>query len=649
VLKIFLYIESYFYKLREILWNYPSFFYGEYSLLAFLNKIYKIFIPFSHFFVASLLSFFILIFSINRPLSALLDDRSSVTLIEGVVTGVNDSGQLNTISSINPIVSSNLQIERDVSELVYEPLLKVMYKTARKPTERFDQEYRLYLARDIVTVSTGAEYQIILRDDVYWHDGVKFSVDDVIATFDLVSKFALDSGASKALSQIVWEPVGNSVRICTKVRRESVSCSEQGEKPFFSNFLELISIKILPKHKITDINKNNFDSSIPELYRSPLGTGPYKFVGANEQMLVLALNENYYKKEFNPSIKKIQFKFFRTVEKAISALRSSEIHSFATSSIQYKKDLSNFKSINTNLSPVFFNQYWAIYLNLRKDPNGNPIGPKALLDEKVRQALSLAINRSEMIQVALENMGKPAAGSIPEISVFFNQSTNFLKYDVEEANKLLDQAGWTKFDSSKYRINDAGEELSFRLYYVDFYDRRLLANYIKRAFERIGVNLILVDEFQDGLTLQDLNNQYLTTGLFDTLLYGVTTFVDPDRYELFHSSQSKFPGLNLSGYTGKELSAIVGEVDGKKAVVNIPKIDKILQESRGLDPEQFYDLRKTRYMEFQELLSNDMPVIFLYHPQFVYFTNKKVQSVDLSGVTSLEGRFLNIDSIYITK
>ena len=649
--RIFRFLESFLYLIRDAVWFYPELFVGKRSLFSLLKKLYFGFVPFSHYIVSILLSLFILFFVLIKPIGAIVSIDETSILIEGVVIGTDEKGQINKITSINPIVSSNLQIERDVVELIYEPLLKVVYNFNRSPSDKFDQTYRLYLAKEIVTVSTGSEYLIVLRDDVYWHDGVKFSAKDVVHTFNMISKFDVSIGSSAALKQMIWETVGDKmVRICTKINENSKSCNEAGEKPFFANFLELISFKILPEHRSKDINKNNFDTNLPILYKEPVGTGPYKFVGVNDHFLIMNLNENYYRQDYSPSIKQIKFKFFKSVDKAIVSLKSSEIHSFATTSIYNKKAFSNSKVIIANLSPVFYDQYWALYMNLRKDPNGNTLGSKFLQDKRVRKAISLAINRSEMINVALEGVGKVAKGTIPDISVFFNVDVNASEYDIDKANKLLDDAGWIKYDANKFRINENGEELAIKLYHVDAYDRNVLAKYLQTALKRVGINLILYsDENLNGLSLSELNNQYVVTGLFDVLLYGVTTFIDPDRYELFHSSQIKFPGLNLSGYVGTEQSVIIGEKDGKKSIVSIPKVDKILQENRGLDPEKLYDNRKLKYLEFQSLLADDMPVIFLYHPQFIYYTNIKVKNIDLTNVSSLEERFLHINNFYIIK
>jgi len=648
VSKFLLLLEKLFYLARDFLWSYPDLFLGRESLVFRLSKIYKKLIPLSHILVSFSLTILIISFITSTPLRLYITLNREKTLVEGVITGANEFGETNKITSINPIISSSLQAERDIVELIYEPLLKVVFKA--QPGDKFDQEFRLYLAKEINTFATGAEYQIVLRDDVYWHDGTKFSVDDVIATFDLVASLSTPNANSQVLSQMLWEPVGNSIRICTKVTQQSKSCSEPGEKPFFSNFLELISVKILPKHKIGDINRANFDSSIPEIFRSPIGTGPYKFSGVSENSVNLTYNDLYYQKDFKPGIKSIQFKFFKSIEKALNALKASEIHSFATPSSEFKREMSSFPNISLNVSPVLYNQYWAIYINLRKDPLGNPIGSKALQDPKVRQALHYALNREEMISISMDSLGKPASGPIPSISSFFNPEVDFSEYNIKKAEELLDEAGWYRFSTNKYRVNEAGEELYFKLYFVDSIDRRNLANYIKIAYERVGIKVdISSNERSFGLTLQELNSQYLNKGLFDAVIYGVSTFIDPDRFELFHSSQSKYPGLNISGYISSEVSKVVGQKNGKKDVVDVPKVDKILEEARSLDPVELYNIRKDRYYEFQKILHKDMPLVFLFHPQFIYYTNKKVVNVNLSRVNSIEERFLNISDFILVE
>jgi ABC-type transport system substrate-binding protein len=122
----------------------------------------------------------------------------------------------------------------------------------------------------------------------------------------------------------------------------------------------------------------------------------------------------------------------------------------------------------------------------------------------------------------------------------------------------------------------------------------------------------------------------------------MNTFIDPDRYELFHSSQISHPGLNLSSYVSEEKTVTVVQTEDGNDSVNVPEVDFRLEEGRALNNSN-EDLRAVEYGYFQRIIAEEVPVVFLYHPKLNYVHNKRIQNVNLDGVNSLEERFENID------
>src|SRR6185369_4736942 len=120
-------IEKKFYEIREFFWNYPDYLIGPGSLSARFNVLYRSSIPYSHFVFAGICVILIFFSSFVVDLKALIKITDS-TLIEGVVMGVDDNGNIQKLTKVNPIIPSNVQIERDLSELIYEPLIRYEYK-----------------------------------------------------------------------------------------------------------------------------------------------------------------------------------------------------------------------------------------------------------------------------------------------------------------------------------------------------------------------------------------------------------------------------------------------------------------------------------------------------------------------------------------
>jgi peptide/nickel transport system substrate-binding protein len=654
MLNPFTLLEKLIYFLRNFFWNYPDLIIGEKSLYKITSSLYKLTVPYSHFFVAIvfLLSSFAFIFSNNN---LKLVNAKSLEITEAVIMGVDGQGRVQKINRVNPLLPSNIQLEKDLSELIYEPLIK--YEFTQKDAEVYQESINEYLASEVTLLSQGADYQFTLRKDVKWHDGKPFSAKDVIATFDLVATLPEDTNAYvKAIKQLQWEQVNDyAVRICTKTSDSAARCSDTSNKPIFSNFLELISIKILPGHKISDINLNNYNTSSPELYRSPVGTGRYKFESTDDFTVSVSLNEDYYRAFAENKIKKLHFKYFKSLEDSIKALQNGEVHTLASISVEYLQQLGSYNQIKTNKSPVLYNQYWSMYFNLKKDPSGKSIGPEFFSDVNVRQAISYAIDRSEILRNALQNLGEEALGPINAKSSFFTSTAAWKRYNVSKANELLDASGWTKKRGETYRTNSRGDIMKFSLYFVDTYDRYNVARSIQKDLEEVGIQVIIDRKEQPGQDtsdiaptgwdLKELSEKVLAPKLFDAVIYGVNTFIDPDRYELFHSSQSDHPKLNISSYVGTAETVKPREdrKEGESSLVRLPKVDRLLELSRSFDPEAAKQERKKNYDQVQELIAEDAPVVFLYHPQFIYFTNSNITKVDLSNVSSVEDRFRNIE------
>jgi peptide/nickel transport system substrate-binding protein len=646
MLKIFLSIEKIFYRIREVVWGYPDYLTAYYRKLEIL---YKKLTPNSHVLASALIVLVIGLFSVGIVRS------EQGVLIEGVIMGSDSEGALQKLNRINPLIPSGIQLERDITELVYEPLIKYEYEQSG---DVWIPKITNILASEVIRFREGADYQFSLKKNIRWHDGIPFTADDVARTLQLISSIENRNEAYIiAIKQMQWEVVDPyTIRVCTKGGAESTSCNQTSDNPILSNFLELIAVKIIPAHRTTDVNVADIDSSQPELFRSPVGTGIFRFSSIDSAGVVLSYNRNYHEITEELPFSKIQFRMFRNFEEAVTALETGAIHTLAASTTEYNQDIDKYKNINQFNSPVLANQFWGLYFNMRKKPDGATIAPAFLQDKSIRQAISFAIDREQMIANALQGAGEQAFGPIASKSEFFNPNAPWASYNKQRAIDLLDATEWViRKDGDVYRTNAAGETMSFSLYFVNSFDRLNVGRSVQRDLEEVGIKVVIDrremagqetgKDAPEGWSLEEINNQFLSPRLFDVILYGMNTFIDPDRYELFHSSQEKTPGLNLSGYKGSEETVQVGtDANGNRTVIRVSKVDNILENTRKLDPLEDKERRKTNYQEFQTLLADDAPVVFLYHPKFIYYASNRIKQIDLFDVNSLETRFRNISN-----
>jgi peptide/nickel transport system substrate-binding protein len=292
--------------------------------------------------------------------------------------------------------------------------------------------------------------------------------------------------------------------------------------------------------------------------------------------------------------------------------------------VQELKTVPNLKIIKSN---VIYNQYWGLYFNL-SDQNDS-----AIKEMKVRQSISSAINKNLIIEALVESAVE-ANGPIPVNSFAYSDEGKY-SYDMEKANSLLDATGWKLGDGEEYRKNSKGEILELNLVYVKNVDRDKVVELVIRDLKAIGIKIN-----PTAKTISEVNNDYLLPGFFDIILYGVSTFIDPDRYELFHSSQIGYPNLNISSYKSEEETIRIKA--GKKETVS--EVDYALERGRSISDRQ---ARKTEYANFQRIVLTELPVIYLYHPVYAYITNKRVEGVELDHIVYLEDRFVSITDWYI--
>lgn len=602
-------LEQILYFIRDGLWNYPdTIFFGRNSFIKQSYKIYLSLRPISHV----ILALFILIF----PTSAIAastktfvrNDRD--TLIEGVLVGIKENGELNSIQKVNPLVVSNIQIEKDLNNLIYESLVEV---------DVFNQHQNI-LVESIATNDRGDNYRIKLKENVFWHDSTnenthKLTTADVQATFDMLEQ--LDNNPS---TRSIYTKIANKRIKFLPVDEYRFEFQLEGAIP---NFYELISFKILPAKYLQEVNLNNILTNEPFINRSPIGTGPFKLRSADKETISLVRNDDYHEEEKVSRIKNIRFRFFSDEDSLVDALKGGQIHSAAGLSTDGLVKLNNIKTINSYKTDKIYTQYYALYFNLAEQ------GPLIFKDRKMRQAISSAINRREVID-SIEGEGGESFGPIGQNSFAFVDISRF-NFNKEISNKLLEELGWKRLPNEEYRIKD-GKILEFSMSALDNIDRNKVSKTIAADLKDVGIKLNL-----DIKSNSDLINQNVLPRSFDTLLFSVNTFIDPDRFEFFHSSATTHPGLNIASYISEEKTVRVN--DETKSAERAPEVDVKLERGRSFIDEA---KRKEEYASFQNIIANEVPMVFLYHPILNYNVNLRVKGVDIKNANTLEERFKDI-------
>ncbi len=476
-------------------------------------------------------------------------------------------GSIGEASTLIPVLASDSASSAIISK-VYNGLLK------------YDKNLNLVgdLAESFTISDDGLEIVFKLRKNVKWHDGARFTARDVLFTHRITIDPKTPTAYAEDFKQVKQITALDDYTVQVKYATP------------FAPALASWTMSIMPSHLLEgqDITKS-------KLARQPVGTGPYRFKEwIAGQKIVLESNADYF--DGQPYIAKRIFRVIPDMSTMYMELKSGGIDLMNLTPVQYSRQ---------TLSPDFkahFNKYRypsSSYLYL-----GYNLRHSLFKDKRVRQALSAAINKDELIQGVLFGMGQKAKGPIAPGRWAYNSDLKDIDFDPKKASELLEQAGWVNKNSSGILVKD-GRPLSFTILTNHGNQQRLLtAQIIQQRLKRIGVDVkIRVVEWAAFL------KEFIDKGNFEAVLLAWSISQDPDMFDVWHSSKTKPGELNFIGYSNAE-------------------VDKLLVEGRStFDIEK----RKKSYYRIQEILADEQPYTFLYVPDALPVVSSRVYGVEPSS------------------
>ncbi len=494
---------------------------------------------------------------------------------------------------INPILCQTNDADQDISELIFSGLIKYDSKGNLVPD----------LAERYAIGDEGKIYDFFLRKDVNWHDGEPFNADDVIFTIQTIQN-------SDYKSPLIFNWNGVEVE---KIDDYAVRFKL---KNAYAPFLNNTTIGILPKHIWENIFPPEF--FLTEINLKPIGTGPYKFTKFEKdkkgsiKILHLKANENYYLS--NPFIKSIAFKFYVNEETLISAYNKGEVKGLNSITAQNKLLLKSYKR-KLNIYQLKLPRYFAVFFNQSKS--------KALSDKIVRLALNYATNKQEIVDEILNGEGILINSPIPPGVFGYTSKTKIYDFALEHANNLLDAAGWQKNEETGIREktlerNEEPTPLEITLLTTKYPELESVAGILQEQWSKLGAKIEI-----KILGIADIQQEYIRPREYQALLFGEVLGTDP--FPFWHSSQKRYPGLNLALYHNSD-------------------VDNLLKDAhKAFDSEK----RKEKYEEFQKLVVEDVPVVFLYNSFYLYPVSKKIKGIEIENISIPSKRFSGIENWYI--
>jgi peptide/nickel transport system substrate-binding protein len=334
--------------------------------------------------------------------------------------------------------------------------------------------------------------------------------------------------------------------------------------------------------------------------RAVIGTGPYKLVEyVEDEHMILEANEDYHRGK--PVIDRIVIQQYATEDAMVQALLAGEVDLITevpSTAVQPLQAAENVEvSIMDSLSVE----------NLVINSNVNGTQPKSLNDPAVRLAIEYAIDKQKIIDVAYAGYGKVATSVLaPVMGDWFNSDLVAVPFDLDEANRILDEAGYVDSDGDGIREDADGNPLEYRLYAEEIGTYARAIEIISDGLRQIGISA--PPTLMDGDALYDL---LAPDWDFDMIYWGWGWDPDPDfALSAFTCLQAEAGGLSDSGYCNQDLDAIYEE------------------QGRTMD----HDERRALIWEAQDILFHDRPYIMLaYIPTIQAWRSDRFTFTDFSA------------------
>ena len=609
----------------------------------------------------------------------LLSYYRNITEARPTFGGTYTEGIVGQPRFLNPIYSQASDADRDLVELLFAGLLK--YDASGK------------IAADLAELPElqdgGKRYEFTLKE-ARWQDGQKISADDVIFTIKTIQDPSYQSPLR-----------GNWLGVqVEKISENKISLALT--KPYAA-FPELATVKIIPRHIWQNITPENFPLSNNNLANA-VGSGPYlikKIEQSNSgivEKIALEANPKYFGKK--PFLKTAVFVFFGAERDLLGAAQAGAIDGFAPSMAK------NYSLSNFVVHRLVLLRYFAVFLNdkgsgilaqkkireaLQYGTNkeeivknvfggsanaiSSPVLPnifglkepaKTLVydREKAKELLSEAgfkinpeTNLRQKILIkepALQLKSDLQVGSqgkevealqkclakdpqiYPEGTVNgnFGQQTKaaVIRFQEKYRADILIPAGISQGNgkvgpATRQKINQlclpkTEEIIPLTVNLVTAAEPPLsaMAELLRSQWKEIGIDLKIQE-----VPAQELMRDFIRPRNYQTLLFGQVLGATPDPLPFWHSSQTMDPGLNLTSFESRQ-------ADNELALI------------RESDDEEE---RRRTLEDFQDVLLEDSPAVFLAQPEYLYFVSPKIKGINGHIITDPSKRFAGIENWYI--
>ena len=486
-----------------------------------------------------------------------------------------------------PSLASYMSTSQPIGQVatkVYDGLLEYDSETLPQPS----------LAESWDVSDDGLSITFNLRQNVSWHDGEPFTSADVAFTFMEVLR--------------EYHPRGNNnfrtlVAVDTPDPHTAVFRLSD-PSPYVMRILSSYESPIVPKHLFEGQDVREYSKA-----NAPVGTGPFRFVEWRRgQFMQFDRNEKYWKDGL-PHLDRIVARFIPDAATRTAAMETGEVHVTAfnhipTEDLDYLSELPHI-TVTEDGYEMMPSVHFLIF-----DTTRPPFD-----DVRVRQAVSYAVDRQFIIDAVYNGFGTP--GTSPMSSKMIWHTDDVRRYDVEDrierANALLDEAGHPR-GANGIRFQITHDIQPYGETWLRF------GEIVVQQLAQIGIDVqIRYEDTPTWLTRVYTNYDFTMTST------SYFNFSDPviGVHRGYHSNQI-VPGtvfVNASRWSSAETDALMN----------------------AATVETDFDKRKALYDEFQKLIVDAAPHVFVLEVALITVHNNKVHGL----LKSPFGTFWGMDRVWI--
>jgi peptide/nickel transport system substrate-binding protein len=489
------------------------------------------------------------------------------------------------IAGLIPNITSD-GASHDVGGMIYDGLVKADKDLNYVPAMAESWEF----SRDCLALTWK------LRRDVKWHDGTPFTAADAMFTYQVMVHPKTPSAYKDEFLPIDKAEVLDPYTFRVTYRRP------------FAKAVQSWGMWMLPKHLLEPyVAAGTLKDSPPN--SRPVGTGPYRFQDwRSGEKVVIVANPDYY--EGRPYISRIVYRVIPNQGTIFLELKAKGVDLASLTAIQYARQTEYpafRKAYRKYRYPSSAYTYFGFNL---KDPR--------FADPRVRHAFAHAINKQELIEGVLMGLAREATGPIRPGTWAYTDQVRRYEYDPGKARRLLAEAGWVDTGDGVLR-DKTGKPFHFTIRTNQGNEeRKKVAEIIQQRLGAIGVQTeIQVIEWASFI------KEFIKKKRFEAIVLGWGVGTDPDQYPVWHSSQMGPDQLNQITYAN-------------------PAVDRLLEEGRT---SCHREERLKYYHRFQEVLAEDLPIVFLYFRDALPVVSSRVQGIKPAP----SGILYNFNEWYVPK